>query len=545
MVQPTSAERAPLPQEGRSPDDAKRQVARAAGVVSLATLVSRLAGFVRDVIIAKVFGAAMLADAFFVAFAIPSLLRRLFAEGALSAAFVPVFSSYLRSHSEAETRRLVAVALGAQLLVLLAVTGLGILLSPYLVTIFVPGFYADAEKFALTVRLTRLMFPFILFIGIAVLFMGVLNARQHFLTPALAPLMLNLGIIGSALWLTRHLDTPVLALGVGVLAGGLGQLLLQMPPLYRCGLLVLPRLSFRHPGLRRIWSLVVPTIVGLSAMQVNLMVDRLLASFLPEGSISYLYYANRLVQFPLGAFGAALGVAVLPTMASQASAGAIDQLKATLNFGLRLTFFVSVPATLALIILGAPIMNVLFERGAFGAQATSASAFALSLYAVGLCAYSGIKIATPVYYALHDSATPVKLSLIAMGTNVVLNLALMGPLRHGGLALATSLASFVNLFLLLLLLRRRLGSIDGHRLLRSTARVSLASLIMAAALWWGRAALFGPDLALGVKVVVVVGLSSFGLAVFCALSYAFKCEELDELLRIFRRRHAGTFGKGS
>jgi putative peptidoglycan lipid II flippase len=425
-------------------------------VVGTATLASRVLGFARDLVIARAFGAAGATDAFFVAFRLPNLLRRLVAEGALSSAFIPVFTEYLTARPRAETLRMFRAVSGAMLLLLAGLSAAGALGAPWIVRAMAPGFFADPEVGALTVRLARVMFPYLLLVGLGALAMGVLNAHRHFLAPALAPLGLNVAMIAGALWLAPRLDQPVMGLAVGVLAGGAVQLLVQVPALRARGALVAPALEPRHPAVRRIARLMTPVVLGQSALHLGTLINTVIASFLAGGSVSYLYYADRLVEFPLGIFGIAVATAVLPTLAEQASRRDLSALRETLSFALRLATFVSLPAAIGLFVLREPIVRVLYERGRFGPAETEGTAAALAMYALGLVSFTVTRIGAQAFYALGDTRTPVRASLWAMAVNCALAAALAWPLGHAGLALATAVAATVNAGLLGLALRRRL-----------------------------------------------------------------------------------------
>src|SRR5436309_1010324 len=352
-------------------------------------------------VVALAFGAGPVTDAFFVAYRIPNILRRLLAEGALSTAVIPVFTEYATVHSRDELRRLVRATLGVGLVVLIGTTLVGLAAAPWLLRAIAPGFTSDAAQQALGVQLTRVMFPYLILVGLSALAMGVLNAESRFFTSALGPAVSNVGMIAGVLLLARHVDPPILALAFGVLAGGVGQLLVQLPELARLGLLVAPSWEPRHPALARIARLLVAAVFGLASLQVMVFVNTLLASLLPAGSISFLYYADRIMEFPLGVFGVALASAALPAMSRAAAAGDTRGVGATLTFALGLSFYVTVPATVGLVLFRSPIVRLLFERGQFTAADTVATAQALAWYAVGLVAFSGAHIAARAFYAVH------------------------------------------------------------------------------------------------------------------------------------------------
>lgn len=454
-----------------------KQVTKAAGVVGLSTVVTRILGFLRDMVIALIFGAGMEADAYFVAFRIPNTLRRLVGEGALTVAFIPVFVE-ARQQGEEKAWALAHTVITLLALLLITMTVLGILFTPAIIGVIAPGFKPSPEKFSLTIYLTRITFPYIFFISLAALAMGILNSLQHFLSSALAPAMLNISLIGCAFLLSPRLDPPVTGLAIGVILGGMLQLLFQIPVLVRRGLRYRIRFDYKNPAVQRVGILLLPALFGLAVHQITIFVSTLLASYLPEGSVSYLYYSYRLVEFPLGIFGMAVATAVLPTMSSQSAKGEYDQLVDTLSFALRLVLFITIPSMVGMIVLRVPIIALLFQRGKFTFASTQATAQALFYYAWGLTAIASVRIIVPVFYSLKDTFTPVKCGAAAVTVNIVLSLLLMGPLQHGGLALATSISSFFNLFLLIWLLRKRLGNIKWGSIAHSAGKVSIASLVM-------------------------------------------------------------------
>ncbi len=511
-------------------------VARAAGTVGGATFISRILGFARDMIIANLFGTKMAADAFFVAFRIPNLLRRLLGEGALTAAVVPVFTEYLTTKEKDETWKLANILLNTFLLVLFVTVILGIILSPAVVRVIAPGFHASAEKFELTVKLTQFIFPYLLFVGMAALTMGMLNSLRVFFIPAVGPVFLNISIILSALLLSPHLEEPVFALAAGVVVGGLLQFIIQVPALIKKGFRYKATLNFHHPGLIKIGKLMFPALVGLAVMEINIFVDTLLASLLPEGSISYLYYGNRLVQFPQGIFAVALGVAILPTLSQQAAKNQMQDLKNTLSFGIRLVLFITIPATVGLIVLKESIINLLFERGEFTHQSTIATAHALFYYAVGLCAYSGVKVIVPAFYSLKDTATPARIAVYAMITNIFLNLLLMGPLRHGGLALATSLSSLLNVTLLIFILRKRIGGIKGRTILVSTIKLTVASIMMGFVIYWINTGFYDMGASTLLKAGILFGNITVGIIFYFIVSFFLKSDEVKFLINLVRNK---------
>jgi putative peptidoglycan lipid II flippase len=515
----------------------RNRVTRAAGVVGGATLMSRVAGFGRDVAVAYLFGAGPAADAFFVAFRIPNLLRRLFAEGSLTIAFIPVFTEELGRKGRAEAFYLARSAYGVLAAALLAACILGEIFAPQVVRAVAPGFTPGEGTFAMAVELTRWCFPYIFFISLVALAMGVLNSLGHFFAPAAAPILLNLCIIGAALTLSPLMDPPVASLAVGVLAGGVAQLLLQIPYLRARGVPLLPAWDLKLPALRRIGRLMGPAAFGAAVYQLTIFINTVLASLLPAGSVSYLYYADRLIQFPLGVFALAISTAILPSLSRQAAEGRPGELVETMGYGLRLIMFISLPAMVGLMVLAEPLVLLLFARGEFGPAQAQATAGALLGYACGLWAFAGVRTAVSAFYALKDTKTPVVMAAAALAINVVASLALMGPLAHTGLALATAIANAANLAGLLWLLRRRLGRLGGRALAASTARVAAASALMAAAVAavayladWGPAGGWASRYARPLAGVAA------GAASYLAAARLLGMAEPGELWRALRRR---------
>ncbi|PIR01547.1 MAG: murein biosynthesis integral membrane protein MurJ [Nitrospinae bacterium CG11_big_fil_rev_8_21_14_0_20_45_15] len=508
------------------------QVGRAAGTVGGMTLISRILGFARDTIIAMAFGSSMAADAFFVAFRIPNMQRRLLGEGAVSAAFIPIFSETLNQRGEKEAWVLAGNLLNIFLILLTSLALFLILLAPWVVMAFAPGFINNPEKLELTIALTRWMAPYLIFIGVGSLLMGILNTFKVFAIPAAAPALLNVSIILSTLILAPQLEEPVMSLAYGVLAGGILQVLFQLPAVFRKGLRWSPNLNLKHPDLIKIGKLTPPIVFGMAVYEINILIDTLLASLLEEGSISYLYYGNRLVQLPLGIFGVALGVAILPTLSTQAARGEFAKLTQTLAFGIRLILFITIPATIGLILLRYPMVNALWERGQFTEVSTHGTANALLFYSIGLCAFAGIKVIAPAFYSLKDTKTPVKIGVYSLILNVVLNLILIGPLGYGGLALATSLSAFFNVGMLIYQIRNRLGLMGGRRIAISIIKYSFSALMMGIAVFWAREIFFSTNSATSVKITVLFALIALGIGIFTFISKLMKIDELDFVFKI-------------
>jgi putative peptidoglycan lipid II flippase len=457
------------------------KVAKAAGIVGSATLVSRVMGYIRDMVMSWAFGTGLAADAFYVAYRIPNILRELLAEGSMSAAFIPVFTETLTTESKESARHLANAIFARLLVILLVLTCLGVVFAPFVVKVIAWGWVSKSgneDKFFLGVKLTRIMFPYLLFIGLAALAMGMLNSFRYFLTPALSPVMLNVMTISAVVLSMRFLSQPILGVAVGVVLGGICQFLIQVPVLQKQGMRMRPQFKPTHPGVKRIGFLALPVLLSSSVNQVNIFIGTIFASFLATGSITYLYYGMRFIHFPLGIFGIAIATAVLPTMAAQAARREMSEFRETLSLGLRLVFFIMFPAMAGLIALRVPIVSLLLERGQFTSASTQGVALALLCYAVGLWAFAGVRVVVQAFYALQDTRTPVKIALVALCSNILLSALFVfeTPLAYGGLALASSLAAMLNISLLTVQLRKKIGRIDASRIRRSLFKIIPASL---------------------------------------------------------------------
>jgi putative peptidoglycan lipid II flippase len=517
-----------------------RHVTHAAGVVGVATLLSRIFGYVRDMVLASFFGAGMTADAFIAAFRIPNLLRRLFGEGSLSLAFVPVFTDALANGDHKDALRLALSSLKLLLVCLSVIAVIGVVAAPTLIQVVAPGFSDSPQKMALTVTLTRIMFPYIILIGLVALCMGILNVLGHFAAPAAAPVLLNLAMIGSVACVSRFSDSEtvqVMGLAVGVLVGGVLQLALQLPYLVRHGVRFWQRSGLWHPRMRTVGLLMLPAIFGAAVYQINILVGTLLASLLPEGSVSYLYYADRLVQFPLGLFAQAVATAVLPSLSRQAANGDYAGMGDTFGHAMSLVLFLTIPAMIGLIILREPIVALLFQRGAFDNQATRLTSDALLYYALGLWAFAAVRIVVSTFYALQDTRTPVMIATFSIATNILLGIALMGPMKHCGLALATALSSIVNLALLVYILRKKLGLIRWRRIVSSGSKTLVASGLMALGVVLTCRLFIPPATATG-NLRQLVGISTGiigGIAIFCAAAWMLKIPEWQKVIVLIQR----------
>lgn len=500
-----------------------KSIAKSAGVIGLATSLSRVLGFIRDIVIATFFGTALYAQAFVVAFRIPNLLRDLVGEGAMNAAFVPVLTEELTKKGRQDFFKLAQVMLNILFVALLIITVFGILASPLIIRLIAPGFLADQEKFQVTVTLTKILFPFLILVGLWAYAMGVLNTLGHFAAPAFGPAILNMSMILCAACFGEN----VFGLATGVLAGGALQLFIQVPALYLKGWRFRLTRDFAHPKAKRIGVLLIPRGLGACVYQVNVFISTILASLsnvAGEGAVAALYYANRIWQLPLAIFGIALAQAALPAMSRQAALNNIEALKDTLLFSLRALFFILVPSSIGLMVLSAPITKLLFERGAFTAYSTQITASALFFYAIGLVACGGIKVLVSAFYSLQDTLTPVKVAIGSLFINIILNVIFMFPLKAGGLALATSLSAVFNCVLLYIFLRRKIGRLGISRVLDSLAKILLAGIAMGILCYFTR-------LRINAIVSIVAGLAVYILA--CLL---FGSRELKEILSWISKR---------
>ena len=510
-------------------------------VRSLATVggytgISRVLGFVRDILIAAAVGTGPVADAFFVAFRLPNLFRRLFAEGAFNAAFVPLFARRLEQEGRVAAVLFAEQSLAVLLAALLALTAAAMAGMPWLMLVLAPGFAADPEKYDLAVQLSRITFPYLLFMALTALLGGVLNALYKFAAAAAAPIVLNVCFIAALVVVLPLTGAPGQVLAWTVAVAGAGQFLLLVAACRRAGItlrLPRPRLT---PGVRRLWALMVPGVLSAGAMQVNLMIGTIIAS-LQAGAVSYLYYADRVYQLPLGLIGIALGVVLLPELSRKIRGGAEAEAMASLNRGLELGMLLTLPAAVALMVIPWPIVVVLFERGAFDRAASEATAWALAAFAAGLPAYVLVKLLQPAFFAREDMVTPLKVALATVATNVALSLVLFWPLGHVGLALATAVSSWLNTVLLAVGLRRRGFLAIDPRLRARLPRIAAASLIMGAALWAGFLGL-APWFD-GTVVERVLGLAILvggGLVLYAGLALVLRAVDRAELAAAVTRR---------
>jgi putative peptidoglycan lipid II flippase len=514
-----------------------QQILRDTRTVTLATLLSRFFGYARDLSVAVLLGTSLAADAFVIAFRLPNLLRRLMAEGAMTSAFIPVFTAHRHERPDAEAWDFARRMFWSLATVLAGVTLLGIVFAPELVRFFTLA-SPEPGKWGLAVGLTRITFPYCLLIALTALAGAILNTLRVYWLPASVPILLNLAIIVSAIvaWLLA-LPEPAVALALGVVLGGLLQVAVQLPALVRRGMPFGFRLGFQHPGVRRVARLMLPAVAGVGLYQINVVVSTIFASQ-KEGWISALYYADRLMEIALGVYAISVATVVLPVLSQHAVEKQFDRMRDTLAFALRNVGFVVVPAAVGLMVLRTPIVRLLFEHRAFGSASTELTSWALLFYAVGLPAFASMRIVVQGFYAVQDTATPVRTAAVALIANVLLCSILVGtPLRHGGLALATSLASYIDLALLYFIFRRRLGDMHEGRLLLSLARTTVAALGMGAACWWlAREFTLAATASfawLGTGVALTIAA---GLGIYLGLAWLLRAEELHEFLTLVTGR---------
>lgn len=501
-----------------------RSLIQSTSVVSGMTLVSRILGLVRDMVLARFFAISIVMDAFLVANRIPNMLRRFFAEGAFSQGFVPVMARYREKHSHAEAREFIDAIAGTFAIILFVVTLLGVLAAPVLVAIVAPGFIGDGGDFELATMMLRFTFPYLFFISLTAFAGGVLNTYGRFAVPAFTPVILNIALIAGVYFWAPHLEEPGMALAYAVFVAGVIQLLLQIPFLMKIRALPRPRWSWRHEGVQRSMRLMLPAIFGSSVAQINVLVGGIIASLLGVGKISLLYYSDRLMEFPLGLFGIALATVTLPYLSRQFSNDAHDEFAATIDWSMRLVLLIATPAAAGLIVLAQPLVATIFYGGAFSADDVAMTALALQAFAIGLVGFSFVKILAPAYFARHDTRTPVRIALIALGVNFVLSVSLAWYLtsrgfagNHAGLAVAISVAALVNAWLLYRGLKkdgvirssRGWGSLIAKTLLATSVMVALVFWMDRPVAWWLDADAL--TRAVWLAVTIAAGAASYGL----------------------------------
>lgn len=518
-------------------DSENSKVAKAAGVVGISTTASRIFGVIRDMIVASLFGAGWIYDAFLVAFRIPNLLRRLIGEGSLTVSFVPVFTEYLHKKSKEEALELANIAFSLLSILLVIISLLGVLFSPLIVALNAPGFIKTPDQFALAVFLSRLMFPYIFFMSLVALCMGILNSFRHFAAPALSPVILNISMIIAALTLRDFFAEPITALAVGVMIGGILQLAMQWPFLRKFKVKLKLNFNWRHPGIKQMAVLMLPAMFGAAVGTINVFVGTIFASLLAKGSVSYLYYADRIMEFPLGIFAMAIGTATLPSFSTHVSNGNMGELKSSISFSLRLMLFLIIPAMVALMVLNGPIISVLFQHGAFDIEATRLTAQALFCYALGLWSFSVIRVIVAAFYSLQDAKWPMKAAIITLVVNIAASIILMIPLKHNGLALANSLASMVNVVVLGIVLTKKIGSFLDHSFYVSVFKIIISSLVMWCSILlfdyflpWNIHALFRD------RLIYLAATICLGMFTYFSCAYLLKSPEIHSITGQLKNR---------
>lgn len=518
----------------------KHEIARSAGVIGFLTLLSRITGYIRDMVMAYFFGATALTDAFWIAFRIPNLLRRLFAEGSLTISFIPVFTEMLEKKNKEEAKKVSDIVFSLLFSATLIISLLGIIFSPYIVKLFAYGF--DKETFDLSVSLNRIMFPYIFFISLTALSMGVLNSLRHFFAPAFSPVLLNISMILAVFVLFRSFDLPIFSAAAGVILGGVLQLAIQLPFLRASGFLFRFTSSLRDPAVKRIGLLLVPQLFGLAVYNLNLIVSSQYASFMPAGTISYLYFAERLTEFPLGIIAVSIATVLLPSLSTYISRGDYEKFHETYTFTLKLMLFILIPALAGLIALRIPICNLLYQRGEFTYEATVFTSQTLFGYCLGLWAVGGLRVTAPAFYAMQDTKTPVLVAFFAFLLNAALGFVLGFTLKlnHTGLALANSASSVFNFLTLIYLLERRTGDLKAGTIVLFCLKMIAVSAAIAGAAWkvstyadWTSSAFTVRKMA-----VLIMSIGASGI-VFIILTKVLRIEEAGFLLNLIRRKMPG------
>ncbi len=505
-------------------------ILKSASTVGFLTTISRILGYVRDAALAMVLGAGSSMDAFTIAFRIANLFRRFLGEGAMTAAFVPVFAEYREKHSQEELWKFVSKFFYTLAVILTGVVVLQIAFAPQLVGLMSPGFVKVPGKWELTIFLNRIMAPYVLFIGLAAVLMAVLNSMGSFAVSAANPIYFNVLVIFSAFSFSKLFDEPAVGISVGVLFGGVLQLLSQVPAAWKRGMRFIPSISFTHPAIKKISLLMVPGIIGIGIYQINLLVDSIMGSFLPEGSVSAIYYATRVVELVQGIFIVSFATVILTEMSRHAAQNNHEDMKETLTFSLRMVTFVSLPATIGLVVLAHPITQVLFEHGRFESGDTERAAFALLFYAIGIMFVAGARIVVQAFYAVQDTKTPVRCAFFSLIANIIGNAILMQPLKQGGIALSTSIAAAINFFQLLSIYQKRFGPVDWTSFRDSFARIVAASLSMAfACVLFLNVFRFSDHTRFLSRALALFGTIGMSLLVYFAVSLILKSKELAAL----------------
>ncbi len=519
-----------------------KKIAKSATIVSVITMLRRILGYIRDAICAALLGVGFVSDAFFVAFRIPNLLRNLLAEGALSSAFIPVFTEYLEKKEKKDVLSLVSNVLTVLSIILVILCLLGILFAPFIVYIIAPGFSSDAKKFELTVSLTRFLFPFIFLISIAALFMGILNSLKKFSLPAFAPVVLNISMIFAGIFICPLLgktpETQVYGWVIGILVGAILEIIIQWIPTVKYGINFKFFIDLYDNGLRKIGKLMLPATLAQSVTQINILVNTILASLLVEGSVTYLYYGNRLMQLPLGVFGVAIATVSFPYISSYAATGNLNGLRETISSSLRQAFFIVIPASAGIIFLSKEINTLLFYYGRFSYNDAIETAKVSIAYSIAIFAFSGVKILTQVFYAINRAGTAVKISIFSMILNIILCIVFMVPFKYIGLALATSVTGIVNFILLYINTVKFIGNINIKNDLIFTLKIAFISLIMGLIVMFFASYLtteFNAEFSRKINALIVFISISAGVIIYFLLLYLFKISEIKTIVSFLKR----------
>jgi putative peptidoglycan lipid II flippase len=504
--------------------------------ISFFTIISRILGYFRDMLQAYYLGAGFYSDAFTIAYRIPNLLRRVLGEGGMSAGFIPVFQEVKKKREE-KTWLLANAFFWDMVIIAGIIALLGVIFSPLIVKIIAGGFEKIPGKIELTIYLNRIIFPFIFFISLTSIAMAILNSFGKFALPSATPIFFNITIISLVLLFSRSSKNPSFIFALGVTLGGLVQFLSQVPSLLKLGMKFNPEVNFTDPDIKRIGKLMVPVIIGASATQIQILIGSYIASsLLPQGSVSYLYYSDRVMELTLGVFSVALATVLLPLLSKQAAIEDFEAMKNTLRFSLKLTFFVTIPATVGLIALSTPIVNVLFERGKFSPESTEKTAFALCFYALGLPFFSVVKIFLQAFFSLKNTATPVKFGMISIAFDIIFSLILIKFLSHAGIALALTIAGFVNVLLLWIYFEKRVGKILTKDLSRDTIKILLISIIMGFAVYFMKEIIFSPSQSFIKRAFVLFILIGEGIIIYSFFSLVFYRRQILESFRILKER---------
>jgi putative peptidoglycan lipid II flippase len=516
--------------QNTSRQDSHRSLIRNTSVISIGTLASRILGFFRDIIIAKLLGTGIKADAFFVALKIPNLFRDLVGEGATNAAIVPVFSEYRQHKDKVAFWNFVSVVFALGLILLSVITILGIIFAPVIVRALAPGFMSDPEKLKLTIDLTRFMFPYLVFIGLTSYSVGILYTFRSFTVPAFSPCLFNIAIIVCAYFSSRWMKDPVVGLAIGVLIGGVLQLVVQIKPVFDTGIRLVKPKTLRHPGAKKIGMLLIPRVVGSGVYQLTVLIDTFCASLseiVGPGGISAIYYANRIIQFPMGVFSLALASAVLPTLTGLAQKKDIESIKKTIVFSLENIFFLMCPMTMIILLLSKPIVQALFERGEFGIYSTEITASASAFLALGLFSFGGIKILVTAFHALQDTKTPVIVAAFCLAINATLNIILMYPFKVSGIALASAIAGTIDFLILFYLLEKRLGRLNSG-LFKYFLKVTCASFATGIVMHWA-----WNHIAIAHQATRLIFISFLGIIFYELVCLVIRVEQAQKIWRWF------------